>query len=241
MRYSLALRAVLFCLPIICVVAAAHAAEQNVIALRNIPGAPLKTRVPPGYCVVDPAKTEIERVLNARLEATLSKEGSGVLAYFADCASHARLGEILLIDSWIIVAGKITNGTVEPVPGYTRAQVLDGVAAALPMIDANAVTARSSANVEKTFEEFGIGLQVQIKPLGVLGRDSNGLYQGLAQRLVVDGKTVDIVAVFGITYVKNFPVNITLYRQYQSAQTITELLDATKQLVRDFVIVNEGL
>ena len=129
---------------------------------------------------------------------------------------------------------------MRPEPGYTRAEVLEGTAAALPRIDMNALTSQTSSNQEQMFKELNADLQVQTKMLGLLGRDNNGLYQGIASRQVLNGRTFNVIGVAGLTYVKNYGIAIHVYRQYESPRTISDLFDISKQLHRDFVAVNEA-
>jgi hypothetical protein len=56
---------------------------------------------------------------------------------------------------------------------------------------------------------------------------------------VLNGQGLNVVGVAGATYVKNYVISTNVHHQYRSQQTITELLDLSKQVHRDFVTLNE--
>jgi hypothetical protein len=145
-----------------------------------------------------------------------------------------RAGTRQEFDHHGLILAIMQDGVVRRVTGVARAEFLDMAAASMPAVDPAAINAELRDRVAASGATLTPG---ELKPLGMLDRDANGLYAGF-----VIGATDSAPAkltVMGLTLVDEIPVAIYLYAPLAGTD-VGALLAAQKTNLKDFVAANVG-
>jgi hypothetical protein len=218
--------------------ASAPNAYAETVMLDVAPKAQLQMQVPQGFCPVRASQSDLDKALLAFFERSLHGEAK-LLAFFVDCKAYAELGTgSYAPHSWILVLAPLDpSGNAATLPGATRAQVLDAAAK------------RAAADTEASFtnvafadaQEAGSTPEVsgQSRPLGVLDKDENAVYQGLLTRVNSNGTSGNVAGLINSTFVAGHLININAYAVYDTPQAFEDLIEFSKAVTKDFVSANE--
>jgi len=195
--------------------------------------------VPAGFCPLRAAQSATDKAVLAFFERSLGHEAK-LLAYFVDCKAYAALGtDSYAPHSWILVLAPLDkNGNAVTLPGATRAQVLDAVAKRASESEPS-FSDISFADPEQAESDAAPDVRAQNRPLGLLDKDANAVYQGLLTRVNSNGKSGNVAGLINSTFVAGHLININAYSAYDVPQAFEDLIEFSKTVAKDFVAVNE--
>jgi len=203
-------------------------AEANSVTLL---GRSIKTVIPKGYCEVGGSPDDGE--IASRMKDAIGN-ANHIVVLFADCkeVSDYRKDKRKFLDNYGMILTQTPKGKISTLEGITRAQFLQKIN------DASGRISGSLRAAEAKLQDTAPGSTLT-ESLGILARDSNGIYLGLRMSLADDsGHTRPVVGVMGATLVKDIPFSINIYKAYKTSPNLGKLLSLQQSAMADFVRAN---
>jgi len=192
----------------------------------NIEGVPVKLLVPAGFCVVD-RNSAFGKNLHD-LQERAQKGVNTVLLTYIDCAELARINSKAQtgMTSYGNYLTPLNAGRATKVPaGYSRQQAIDEIAKAIPAMDAATMQDRANERLNKE------GVNLGKLTSGLLGKDENALYIGIAANAAPSGGSAGarVRCVTLMTVLKGYAVSGNLYGPADGGAPFEKLLAAQKK------------
>ena len=197
----------------------------------NLLGRPIEAVIPTGYCEVGSHPADANLVSSTRAGIGNANQ---ILVLFANCMEleDFRNGGRTMLDNYGLILAQTPKGQLRLLKGVSRSEYIKKMGA-------------QPSNNPKNFKKIEARAKQYIpgyksyENLGLLGTDSNGLYEGLMMTLTDDtGRLRPIVGIIGMTLVKEFSITINLYQAYQNSPDLRGLLTRHQSATANFVRAN---
>ena len=192
---------------------------------------------PEGYCALDrsdPYESQIFDYL-AEIQRANSTE---LLAMYAVCGETQAIIDgtaTNYFDYGMLVALPSDGVNIQPMPGYSRAEVIELLQHDMP--SANAEMQAGIDQARQTLADVGITLTNATQPT-VIGSDDNALYAAFTLEVDAGQGPAKVAAISAFTFVEEVPLVLHLYTPNDDG-AFEVLLDRQADLVADFVAANE--
>ena len=208
-------------------------AQAQSTASAEVGGTKVTLTVPAGYCKLERA-SELGKPfydLQDRMQANLNQ----VLLAYIDCQELARITarkQDVPVRYGLYLA-PMNKGQLMKVPtGYTRQRVVDEIAKTVPALDLNAMQNSASARAS------GNGVKLSGMTSGLLGKDANALYLGVAGNAGTGAKAPRFRGVTAMTMLKDVVVSGNLYGPADENPPFEKLWNAQKEYMAALVKAN---
>ena len=164
--------------------------------------------------------------------------GTALLAMYAVCGETQAIIDgtaTNYFDYGLLVALPSDGEFIQPMPGFSRAEVIE-----LMQKDMPTATAEMQAGIDKAREqlaESGIAMSNATQPT-VIGSDDNALYAAFSLEVDAGNGPSPVAAMSAFTFVAELPLVLQLYTPHQDG-AFDMLLDRQSELAADFVAANE--
>lgn len=197
----------------------------------------LEFEPPEGYCLVDRGDPYESQIFDYMAEIQRS-HGTELLAMYAVCGETQAIidGKATnYFDYGLLVALPSDGEFIQPMPGYSRAEVIE-----LLQKDMPSANAEMQAGIDKAREqlaESGIAMSNVAQPT-VIGSDDNALYAAFSLEVDAGNGPTPVAAMSAFTFIAELPLVLQLYTPNQDG-AFEVLLDRQAELAADFVAANE--
>ena len=197
----------------------------------DIDGVAVNLVVPAAYCKVDRGSP-----LGRNFYEPQERMQSGVnrvLLIYADCKQLA-IGNAASLSRYGMYLGALQQGRVTKIPPtYSRQQALEEMAKSIPAIDPAAMQNQTNARAGQE------GARLEKMTTGLLGRDDNALYLGVAANASQGGGAgTRMRGVTLITVLKGLAISGSLYGPAEAGAPFAPLLEAQKGTAAGLVKAN---
>jgi hypothetical protein len=194
-----------------------------------------------GYCALDAQQYEYDRLM-LDWQRQVQAGSNELVQIFQNCTGLEgfRQGrQAATFGRYSIVLMPLTNGQPTRVPGMTR----EGLLAELVKVfnkgielDTKSVEQRLNESLDAVIgsDQVNIGID-GVQQLGLLGQDSNALYQGMILTATANGEKTVTAGIVAMTMVKGYIVSYNVYDDYVDEATFTSLLADAKEAMRYLV------
>lgn len=203
------------------------------IETADVEGTQVKLLVPAGYCKLT-RDAEPGRSMYTTQDR-VQKNANLVVLIFGACAEVAQVkkGAAPGLMHWGIYMAPLKDGHATRLPpAMTRAQALDEVAKAIPVLDLTPGRADSGPS----FTSSGVPVKKSIT--GLLGKDANAAYVGSAADVSNDLRKASFQVVTLITAVKETLVSLSLYAPPDGGALFNRLLATQRAQALALIKVN---
>jgi hypothetical protein len=197
----------------------------------------LEFEPPEGYCLLDRSDMYESQIFDYMAELQ-RRNGTELLAMYAVCGETQAIidGEATNYFNYGLLVALPSDGvTIQPMTGYSRAEVIDLLQLDMPSASAEIAAGLDSAR--QTLAESGIALTNATQPT-VIGSDDNALYAAFSLEVDAGQGPAPVAAIAAFTFVKELPLVLHLYAPGDDGAFET-LLDEQADLVANFVAANE--
>lgn len=226
LRRPLAVLAALCVLPL-----AAQAQSTEPV---SVEGTALNLAIPAGYCKLT-RDTEPGRTLYGSQDR-MQTGVNLVLLIYGDCKEVAQLksGKARGLPHYGMYLAPLTAGHASKLPlTVSRAQGLDEIVKTVPAMDPAALEQTAGARAKSE------GMAMNKMTSGLLGRDANAVYVGLAANISGNGGPANrFHAVTALTYVKGIGLSSNLYSPVEPGAPFDKLWAAQKTLTAALMKAN---
>ena len=197
----------------------------------------LEFEPPEGYCLVDRGDPYESQIFDYMADIQRT-HGTELLAMYAVCGETQAIIDgtaTNYFDYGLLVALPSDGEFIQPMPGYSRAEVIE-----LMQKDMPTATAEMQAGIDKAREqlaESGIAMSNATQPT-VIGSDDNALYAAFSLEVDAGNGPSPVAAMSAFTFVAELPLVLQLYTPHQDG-AFDMLLDRQSELAADFVAANE--
>lgn len=170
----------------------------------SIEGTPVKLAVPAGYCKLTREAPPGQDLYAA--QERMQKGTNLVLLIFGDCGELAKTRSGGAMPHYGMYLAPLDNGHASKLPlTLSRGQAIDEVAKTVPALDTAAIQKMSNARTNTE------GVSLDKMTSGLLGKDANAVYIGIAANASSGGQGARFHAVTLITFLKSMVVSAHLY------------------------------
>jgi hypothetical protein len=225
---------------VLCIALWAPAAAGEVI---SVAGRALTVNPIAGYCPLDKTR-DVEKRVYSTVESAIRAQDE-LLAYWVDCKalSDFRAGASAHLAPYILIMASRKHDRVFQT-WVSREGFLDGTYEQLTTAFGREKfladpSSEKQEQANKTIADFAANSQVgERKVMGVMGRDDDGVYFALIQRIAADQQGKPMAGVTGMTKVKRFVLSAAAYDLHADAQTFLALKDRAAAAVRSLIAAN---
>lgn len=192
---------------------------------------------PDGYCLLDRGDPYEAQIFDY-MAGIQRDHGTELLAMYAVCGETQAIVDGTAAnysDYGMLVALPSDGVAIQPMPGYSRAEVIE-----LMQRDMPAANAEMQAGIEKARQqlaESGIAISNAMQPT-VIGSDDNALYAAFSLEVDAGQGPAPVAAISAFTFVAELPLVLQLYTPNGDG-AFEALLEQQADLVADFVAANE--
>jgi len=192
---------------------------------------------PEGYCLLDRSDPYETQIFDYMADIQRG-HGTELLAMYAVCGETQAIidGKATnYFDYGLLVALPSDGAVIQPMSGYSRAEVIE-----LMQKDMPSANAEMQAGIDKAREqlaESGIAMSNATVPT-VIGSDDNALYAAFSLEVDAGNGPAPVAAMSAFTFVEELPLVLQLYTPNQDG-AFEALLDRQAALAADFVAANE--
>jgi hypothetical protein len=197
----------------------------------------LEFEPPEGYCLLDRSDMYESQIFDYMAELQ-RRNGTELLAMYAVCGETQAIidGEATNYFNYGLLVALPSDGvTIQPMTGYSRAEVIDLLQLDMPSASAEIAAGLDSAR--QTLAESGIALTNATQPT-VIGSDDNALYAAFSLEVDAGQGPAPVAAIAAFTFVKELPLVLHLYAPGDDG-AFEALLDEQADLLANFVAANE--
>ncbi|MDB5803594.1 MAG: hypothetical protein JWN73_916 [Betaproteobacteria bacterium] len=196
-------------------------AQAQTFEAVSIEGTPVKLVIPAGYC-----KLTRDAAPGQSFYATQDRMQQGtnlVLLIYADCNELAKVKTGGGLPHYGMYLAPLAGGHASKLPlTVSRAQAIDEVGKTVPALDEKALQNQSNARANAE------GLKLDKMTTGLLGKDANALYIGIAANASAGAKSQRFHAVTLITFIKGLGISGNLYSPVEPGAPFDKLWAAQK-------------
>jgi hypothetical protein len=201
----------------------------------------------PGYCALD-RTNDTERRFYGAVDSAI-KAQARLLGYWVDCEAlkSFRAGATADLNPHILVMANKKHGYVfetrlsrQELLKQTYAELKAALGSHVFLAEVNDAT---KTQLKKTIADFTAASQssAQVgdtKFMGVMERDTDGIYFAQVQHITINQKETILAGVTGTTKVKRFALNATAYDVYADEQTFLTLREHAATALRALIAAN---
>ncbi|HEY4374224.1 MAG TPA: hypothetical protein VGN52_20025 [Burkholderiales bacterium] len=227
-------RRTLTVLAALCALPLSLAAQAQTTEPASVEGNTLNLTIPAGYCKLT-RDAEPGRTLYGSQDRMQTGVNLVVLIY-GDCKEVAQLksGKARALPHYGMYLAPLSAGHVSKLPlTVSRAQALDEIAKSVPAMNPAVLEQTAGARAKSE------GVAMNKMTSGLLGRDANAVYVGLAANVSGAGAAPNrFHAVTALTYVKGVGLSSNLYSPVEPGAPFDKLWAAQKALAAALVKAN---
>ena len=200
------------------------AAQAQSIESVSVEGTPVKLVIPAGYCKLTRDAQPGQAFYGS--QDRMQQGTNLVLLIYADCnelekVKSAKSGAGL--PHYGMYLAPLAGGHATKLPlTMSRAQAIDEVAKSVPAMDMAALQSQSNARANTE------GLKLDKMTTGLLGKDANALYVGIAANASAGAQSARFHAVTLITFIKGVGISGNLYSPVEPGAPFDKLWAAQK-------------
>lgn len=201
----------------------------------------------PGYCALD-RTNDVERRVYGAVDSAVKAQAK-LLGYWVDCKAleSFRAGTTTDLNPHILVMANKKHGYVfetrysrQELLNQTYGELTEALGSQVFLAEVNDAT---KTQLKKTIADFTAASQssAQVgdtKFMGVMERDTDGIYFAQVQHIAIDQKETILAGVTGTTKVKRFALNATAYDTYADEQTFLTLRERAATALRSLIAAN---
>jgi hypothetical protein len=226
-----------------CCASAAESSEQVSLAITT--ELRFTMEAPSGLCLVDAARSKLERELLAFQVRILQGMGKS-LATFAECpvVRSMRAGRSVGSERWAAIVTPLFEGKVRAFPGAIRREVIEEMAQVLASetpdagVDEDALNRILSDGIKEAGSKSSAKVTFQ-KSLGVLARDEIAIFSGNLMRQTINGKSRMMSNVSAATLIGEYVVFALFHRPFIDNGTYDLLVSEARDALRALILRND--
>lgn len=233
---------VLIALLLTCCVSVAASAQK--VSLAITPEQRFTMEAPSGLCLVDAARSKLERELLA-FQVRTFQGISKALAIFAECPAvkSMRAGRPAGSERWAAIVTPLFEGKILALPGATRREIVEEMARATVSEqdvrgDEDALNRMLSDGLKEAGSKSSAKVTFQ-KSLGVLAQDEVAVFSGILTRQTVNGKSRMMSGVSGATLIGEYIVGAIFHRPFIDNGTYDILVSEARDALRALILRND--
>ena len=189
---------------------------------------------PVGYCEAGNQPTDSSLI--EPLKQALGN-GNKLLMAFADCIEleEYRDGKRDFIENYGQYLAQTPKGQLRKFEGVKRSEFLEAMNEILE--NKGVPLEEVEAKINQRLPDLNIELR---QNLGLIGKDSNGLYTGMVAKMQESpGNYRQFVGVTSYTFVKEFAVSVNIYQTFDGLPNLRGLLALQREVTANYVKANE--
>jgi hypothetical protein len=223
---------------------ASVAANAERVSLTMTPELRFTMEAPSGLCLVDAARSRLERELLS-FQVKTFQGISKALAIFTECRAvkSMRAGRSAGSERWAAIVTPLFEGKVLAFPGAVRREVLEEMART-PISeqevrgDEDALNRMLSDGLKEVGSKSSAKVTFQ-KSLGMIAQDEVAVFSGILTQQTINGKVRLMSGVSGATLVGEYVVGAIFHRPFVNNGTYDILVAEARDALRALIHQND--
>ena len=169
-----------------------------------------------GFCELD-RTMPVEKALYETMSELQKAAGNSVLVLSIPCDELDRFQRGNGMSEWSQwITPNLSTTVRDSLRQLSRATIVESLERTVPQLDITALSEKARAMAQDKAQ-----LQLNVQEIGLIGKDSNALYVGIAMTAALNNDTsVSVVSgVISITFVNSTIVNLGVYRELRDASS----------------------